>query len=547
MRACFLALVPASLALSPLHAQCVDEPEAVVQAAGLAAGDRSGHAVTLGDGWLFAGAPGADAAGQDSGIVTVFQDVGGTWVEVQTLEPNDAAAGFEFGTALAYDGGTLMVGAPGRSFERGAVYVFEQQGGAWTQLQRLNASAQAVGERFGMGLDLSKLLRVAVIANLGGDAQLFTDFSGAWLHHQDLVYPGGGDGAGFGEAVAVIRTPTTALFADLELVVGAPRDTFAGGPPESGSAWVFDRFCVCSAIGWEPFLELVPDDPLALGHFGTSVGISNGQSPNNGVIPALIVGSGRGVAYVWAYAWPAFSLAHVLNPFTEGPVTNARLVVDRDLFVLSGERVDGQPGPTFLYKRAPLSKWGVHDTLTASSLAPGSGLGFARAYRDGLVVTGAPASSGGGELVVHQLGVGPNFSYCPPAPNSGQPDGTHLERFGSTSISENGLDFQALGPRDQTALLFYGAGQQSVPFGDGTLCVSGPFYRVGVQTFVSNVTPSAFGAAAWRLDFSSPPADAGAGLIASGSRWNLQLWFRDPVAGGAGFGLSDAVSLEFCP
>jgi hypothetical protein len=35
--------------------------------------------------------------------------------------------------------------------------------------------------------------------------------------------------------------------------------------------------------------------------------------------------------------------------------------------------------------------------------------------------------------------------------------------------------------------------------------------------------------------------------ITAGSTWNFQFWYRNPAAGGAGFNLSDGLSIRFCP
>jgi hypothetical protein len=37
------------------------------------------------------------------------------------------------------------------------------------------------------------------------------------------------------------------------------------------------------------------------------------------------------------------------------------------------------------------------------------------------------------------------------------------------------------------------------------------------------------------------------GLVAPGSTWYFQAWFRDPAAGGAAFNLSDGLAVTFCP
>ena len=45
------------------------------------------------------------------------------------------------------------------------------------------------------------------------------------------------------------------------------------------------------------------------------------------------------------------------------------------------------------------------------------------------------------------------------------------------------------------------------------------------------------------VDFTAPPTSSGA--ILAGSTWNFQAWYRDVPAGGAGWNLSDAVSVTF--
>ena len=47
------------------------------------------------------------------------------------------------------------------------------------------------------------------------------------------------------------------------------------------------------------------------------------------------------------------------------------------------------------------------------------------------------------------------------------------------------------------------------------------------------------------LDNTSPPSAAT--QITPGSTWNFQAWFRDPLAGGLAFDLSDGLSVTFGP
>ena len=46
-----------------------------------------------------------------------------------------------------------------------------------------------------------------------------------------------------------------------------------------------------------------------------------------------------------------------------------------------------------------------------------------------------------------------------------------------------------------------------------------------------------------QLDFSAAPS---AGRLMPGTQWHFQAWYRDPAAGGAGYNLTDGLSVTFC-
>jgi hypothetical protein len=133
-------------------------------------------------------------------------------------------------------------------------------------------------------------------------------------------------------------------------------------------------------------------------------------------------------------------------------------------------------------------------------------------------------------------------SYCQGAPNSAGP-GASIGWTGSLSIAANAFDLTVSGcPPGKPGLFFYGLAQAYLPFGNGFLCVGGSTFRLGPA-----VITSPGGTAVRNLDFTVPPASAGPGQIGPFSNWSFQFWYRDPSAGGAGFNLSDALSVTFCP
>jgi sialidase-1 len=138
--------------------------------------------------------------------------------------------------------------------------------------------------------------------------------------------------------------------------------------------------------------------------------------------------------------------------------------------------------------------------------------------------------------------VGTARTYCAAGANSAGP-GCHLAASGSLELSANALVLTATGaPSSVPGLFFYGPGQTQQPFGNGFRCVSGQVFRMSPVAVTSGS-----GVASRAVDLTTPPEGGGPGEITAGSTWNYQFWYRDTAAGGAGFNLSDGLSLTFCP
>jgi hypothetical protein len=96
------------------------------------------------------------------GVVFVYGRNGTTWEETARLQmgdPNDTSAADRFGTAVALEGDTLVVGAAGADDPQigesaGLVYVFERQAGEWVQQAQLQSSQAAPFAGFGAYLAL---------------------------------------------------------------------------------------------------------------------------------------------------------------------------------------------------------------------------------------------------------------------------------------------------------------------------------------------------------------------------------------------------------
>lgn len=135
---------------------------------------------------------------------------------------------------------------------------------------------------------------------------------------------------------------------------------------------------------------------------------------------------------------------------------------------------------------------------------------------------------------------GPNQTYCVTSQNSAGP-GAQIGFLGSTSVAANDLILTCTDlPTGQLGIFFYGSNQVQLPFGDGFVCVQGNTSRI-----LPALTSDVFGNVSRVVDYSTNPFNAGVGKIDPGDTWNFQFWYRDPNFGGAGFNLSDGLSLQF--
>ncbi len=142
---------------------------------------------------------------------------------------------------------------------------------------------------------------------------------------------------------------------------------------------------------------------------------------------------------------------------------------------------------------------------------------------------------GGGEIR-GQLDNVVGTNYCVGNPNSAGP-GASISATGCYVIAENNFTLQASGlPGTVPGLFFFGPNQISAPFGDGQRCVGGATTRIQPPVFASA------GEASKVVDLSMPPV---AGNIMSGVESNFQLWYRDPMGGGAGFNTTDGLAVTW--
>ena len=241
----------------------------------LRAPDGFGRALATVEGWLIAGAP---LEQEGRGSFYVFRrDASGSWPRVDRIE-GPATSG-RFGSSVAGVEDVVWVGAPGAGEDPGAVHSYRRRsGGDWIPGPVLDAPDGA-GPGFGstMAFD-GETLVVATRVQRGGGSQVYAYRSdeGAWDLEGGLAVEELEGGSGYGGALGVN---------DGVAYVGAP-----GSAGRRGAVYVFQR---AGDGAWRHVDELAP----VSGGAGTSFGSALAVLGDRVIVGAAGADGGRGALY----------------------------------------------------------------------------------------------------------------------------------------------------------------------------------------------------------------------------------------------------------
>ncbi len=260
------------------------------------------------------------------------------------FKPTPAANFSWFGFGIAISGDTMVVSAPGEAGVTGAVYVFRNTGGVWTQEAKLMASNAGLGDSFGGatgnllwngsvaidgdtivvgapyedGCQLGPNATVTNDTNLcleTGAAYVFVRSGTTWTQQAYLKASNAGVGDWFGFDVD-ISGDTIVVGAPLEdnlgktIINGAPNEAAApnGAGADNGAAYVFKR----TGTTWAQESYLKPSNVTFVDEFGWSVAVDGDK---------IVVGAPfeDGTALGANASVPAGQYDYLSNPF--GPLS----------------------------------------------------------------------------------------------------------------------------------------------------------------------------------------------------------------------------------
>ncbi|MGH2345467.1 MAG: FG-GAP repeat protein, partial [Chloroflexota bacterium] len=259
------------------------------------ASDQFGYTVALDGTTAFIGSLLAAVNGNSgAGAVYVFNESNGVWTQTQKLTASDAAStGFaEFGQAIALDGTTALIGADLATIKgntwQGAAYFFTESNGTWTQTQEVTASDGAEWGTFGEGAALGD--NVAFVsagsASVNGvpvPSSVYVFEESNGAWTQTQEIPSPNQaGDEFGYGATIGISGTTA-------VVGAYAATVKENQYQ-GNATVYTE----SNGTWTQTQQLTGSDSTADNYFGTGVTIQG-----NTILIGAELAEGTGTAYVF--------------------------------------------------------------------------------------------------------------------------------------------------------------------------------------------------------------------------------------------------------
>ncbi len=355
------------------------------------AGDEFGLSVALSGSTMVVGAGGRLLGNVDQDAAYVFERRGASWVEIQKLTASDGGTPTSFGFSVALNGSTIVVGAPfdniSGNLAQGSAYIFNRQGGSWTETQKLTASDGAARDRFGSSVVLSgSTIVVGAQSDTIGDnlfqgsAYVFNRQGGSWTETQKLTASDGEAFDAFGFSVALSGST---------IVVGAPSDDI-GDNFNQGSAYVFED----QGGSWVEAQKLTPGDGVGSASFGQSIALS-GSTIIVGAITDTIDNFGQGSAYVFNRQGASWTETQKLTAsgaaeqaqFGRSIAFSGSIIVVGAPFEPIGNNA-GQ-GSAYVFNRQGGS-WTETQKLTAGDGEAFDAFGFSVALSGSTIVAGAP-------------------------------------------------------------------------------------------------------------------------------------------------------------
>lgn len=328
--------------------------------------------------------------GDDSGALFLFEPDGGGWSQSNYIVASDGHGFDYFGWSVDIDGDVIAVGAPWSDWPAGrcgSTYLFRRAGQTWVEEKRLHPNDLPEDAVFGHDVDLDgeRLIVGAPWLDEDIDGKIANAHGAAYIFR---------DASGTwiqearlapGDATVSHLGEAVAIEGDLA-VIGAPKDN--GDGISAGAVYVYRR----GGTGtWTLLGRMTPDEPEPYGYFGGSIAIE-GTTVLVGAEYSDRAGPNSGAVYCFEIKGDAWSQVQVLVPGEDAPWAHFGVdVAIRGDRVIIGAHGDSQStGEAQLFRRNTKGVFEREATLRASDGLGGERAGQGVALDAGLAIVGAP-------------------------------------------------------------------------------------------------------------------------------------------------------------
>jgi len=232
-------------------------------------GDYFGYDLDLNESLLVIGAPNAGDSvnGEDSGAVYIFEiNDSGTWIESQKITPSSLSVDDQFGHTVCISDNFIFIGAlrgDGGGVDTGAVYIFENLDGIWTEVALISPPDDGTNQLF--STDLQSI----------GDF-LITSSPGSGTHGLVYIYDNSGESSAWNLFSTLDLNQSSVLAGNTTFAPVASSDgmIIAGSPEESASGSASGGLQAFFNPAWTSSSETPTLLPLFDGNTPTSFTIS---------------------------------------------------------------------------------------------------------------------------------------------------------------------------------------------------------------------------------------------------------------------------------
>jgi hypothetical protein len=349
---------------------------------------------------------------EDAGKVFITLREGATWVRRAELTASDAAPGDCFGSSVALDGDTVVIGSPLDANDAGqyagSAYVFVRPLDGWkdmTETAKLTAADAAAGDEFGASVALhgdTVVVGAYEDAHAGGShagsAYVFMHSEGgAWVQQAKLTASDAAPVDWFGWSVATDG---------LTVLVGAPPEDH-GGSEWAGAVYVFVR----PQDGWMDMTEvakLTASDAGSGDWFGYSIALDGNTAVIGAPYKDHAAEDSAGAAYIFTGSGSVWAQQTklVASDAARWDYFASSVGIDGDTALIGSpgdnNAAGAYAGSAYLFARSD-DAWIQEMKLTASSAQAFGVFGTSVAVEDRWLLVGAPRDYPNGSVYVFRL------------------------------------------------------------------------------------------------------------------------------------------------